>query len=225
MWALVPLKSPETAKSRLATVLTPMQRRTLFFDLARRMIESLSETDGIECVLVITTSDEVDRFASGLGVGTIRLASDTGTANAFAEAISILRPRRLEQLLMIAGDLPLVSAHALRHLLTAADSTPVVLAPDRHHSGTNALLCTPPAAIAPCFGANSFNRHLAAARARDLQVRVVDDEALALDLDLAADLDYFQARTHKLPPLEAQYAERPFGRPEACRRPDCLLLP
>ena len=55
-WALVPLKSPDRAKSRLAGVLSPVQRTTLFFALAERVIHALRGTPGIDNVVVVTAS-------------------------------------------------------------------------------------------------------------------------------------------------------------------------
>ena len=64
--------------------------------------------------------------------------------------------------------------------------------PDRRRVGTNLLLCSPPHAIAPCFGGHSFERHLAAAAAAGVEARVLDVEDLALDLDEPSDLEYLQ---------------------------------
>ena len=84
MWAIVPLKSPDTAKSRLAQVLSPEQRRALFFELARRVLTALQETSGISQVAVVTASEEVARFAQGFDAMILREPCDAGTAQAFA---------------------------------------------------------------------------------------------------------------------------------------------
>jgi 2-phospho-L-lactate guanylyltransferase len=95
---------------------------------------------------------------------------------------------------MIAGDLPLISPAALRRLFVAAGRAPgIALVPDRHFRGTNALLCTPPQAIAPCFGPDSYALHLDAAAAAGVPARVLQIDELALDLDEPADLEYLQA--------------------------------
>ena len=61
-------------------------------------------------------------------------------------------------------------------------------------AGTNALLCVPPDVLAPCFGEQSFQRHLAAARAANLHARILEIDALALDLDEPADLEELRRR-------------------------------
>lgn len=200
MWAIVPLKSPLTAKSRLSAVLSADQRRDLFFELARRVIVALRATPGIAQVAVVTASDDVARFAGECGAVVLRQSRDAGTAQAFAAAIAQLRPLHIGKLLMIAGDLPLISSHALEPLLAAAAHHDIVIVPDRLGVGTNALLCSPPDAIAPCFGADSFGRHLAAARATDLTHRVLHIDELALDIDVPADLEHLKRLQGGAPP-------------------------
>jgi 2-phospho-L-lactate guanylyltransferase len=193
MWAVVPLKSPERAKSRLAAVLGTAQRRHLFFALAEQVIRALRATRRIETVAVVTSDAEVAAFARALGAQPIRQPGDFGTTCAFATAVHQLRSSNPAGLLMIPGDLPLVSSAALERLIEAADAVPgIVVVPDRRRQGTNALLCTPPDAIAPRFDGDSFAGHLAAAAAAGVAARVVEIEELALDLDVGEDLEYLQ---------------------------------
>jgi len=194
-WALVPLKSCERAKSRLATVLSPDQRVRLFFGLAERVIRTLHATRGIDSVAVVTASAQIAAFARSLGAVPILQSDDFGMSAAFDLAIRELQHTQPQRVLMLPGDLPLVSSSALEAVLGAAGTEPgIVVVPDRHRVGTNALLCNPPLALAPCFGGHSFERHLAAAKAAGVTARVLELEALALDLDHAGDLDYLRHR-------------------------------
>ena len=114
----------------------------------------------------------------GLNAG-IREARDDAIAGG-ADAVMIL-----------PIDLPLVSPAALAQLvapLSVVGERPlVVLAPDRHHRGTNGLLLAPPDAIEPSFGGDSRAAHEACAR--DAGARYVElDGPLSLDLDTPDDL-------------------------------------
>src|SRR5690348_4882516 len=102
MWAVVPLKSPENAKSRLAGVLSPVQRRHLVFALAERVISALQATRGIDDVAIVTANKEIAAFARRLGAQLILQTDETGTASAFAAAVAQLQPLQLRRLLMIA---------------------------------------------------------------------------------------------------------------------------
>ena len=197
MWAVVPLKSPETAKSRLAPTLSATQRRELFFLMARHVLQTLRATPGISEVAVVTSSDDVARLAQDYRARVIRQLADAGTAQAFSAAISDLRPLQLDRVLLISGDLPLLSTAAVTTLLAArARGAGVVVVPDRRRIGTNALLCAPPDALAPCFGANSFAKHVALARDHGVSTTTLELDELALDLDDAEDLEYLR---HRLP--------------------------
>jgi len=192
---MVPLKSREHAKSRLAAVLSPEQRARLFFALAERVIQALHATRGIDAVSVVTASAEIAAFARSQGATPIVQSADFGMSAAFDLAIDELQRAQPRRVLMLPGDLPWISSSALEAVLDAAGSEPgMVVVPDRHRVGTNALLCNPPRALAPCFGDRSFERHLAAARAAGVTAQVLELEALALDLDHPADLDYLRRR-------------------------------
>jgi 2-phospho-L-lactate guanylyltransferase len=69
-----------------------------------------------------------------------------------------------------------------------AHTEPIVIVPDRHGQGTNALLLSPPDVMTPAFGEGSFARHAALARAAGAAPRVVDVPSLGLDIDTADDL-------------------------------------
>ena len=60
--------------------------------------------------------------------------------------------------------------------------------PSRSGLGTNGVALTPPDAMELTFGEPSFQNHLAAARARGLEPRVMRLAGLALDVDGPEDL-------------------------------------
>ena len=75
-------------------------------------------------------------------------------------------------------------------MLSCAGLPPVVVvAPDRHRQGTNALLVSPAGLIEYDFGAGSFERHCARARQAGARLEICELPSLALDVDLPEDLD------------------------------------
>jgi 2-phospho-L-lactate guanylyltransferase len=64
----------------------------------------------------------------------------------------------------------------------------VVIVADRHGTGTNALLLTPPDAIEPAFGPGSFQRHAALAAAAGAAFHAAGAPSLHLDVDTPGDL-------------------------------------
>ena len=189
VWAVIPLKSPESAKSRLSGVLNAAQRLHLFYALAHRVIEAATHTPGIAGVTVVTASEDVVAFAANLGAQCLQLDRDRGTAQACGCALDPLPTHGVDGVLFIAGDLPLISPSALRPLVALSNSGPLVaIAGDRRQLGTNAMLCAPGRAIPLCFGSGSFAKHLAAAAHAGVVAHIVDSAPLALDIDEPADL-------------------------------------
>ena len=90
----------------------------------------------------------------------------------------------------------------------------MVIVPDRHGSGTNALLLEPPQVMPPSFGAGSFARHAALARAAGAEVKVSELPSLSLDVDTPADLAALRSRAGRAPRHGRPHARRaaPPGR-------------
>jgi 2-phospho-L-lactate guanylyltransferase len=86
--------------------------------------------------------------------------------------------------MVLSSDLPLVTADDIAAMTSALGETPsCVIAPDDQEEGTNALALSPPDADFFRFGADSFQAHLAAARACKRKVRILRRPGLAHDLD------------------------------------------
>jgi len=184
---VIPVRSFEGAKSRLGAVLDAEERRDLVARLLRRTIAASSSTPGVDSVIVVSPDPEVLELARAAGAHPL-LQRSRGLNPALQEArLAALSAARL---LIVPGDLPSVSPAALSTLLQAGDaagSPGVVLAPDRHGRGTNALLLDPPDVIDPAFGGDSRAAHAWLASSADAAfVEVAGD--LGLDVDTPDDL-------------------------------------
>ena len=98
-------------------------------------------------------------------------------------------------MLIVPADLPLLTADDVAALVAAAPAwnggrgtAGIVLAPDGSSAGTNALLLEPPTALAPSFGADSFQAHVAWAAELALPYTIVRRPALLLDIDTPDDV-------------------------------------
>ncbi len=193
-WATVPLKSPSTAKSRLRGLLSPEQREELYRALATRLLCILAEVGLLERVLVVTASGEMAALAREHGAVVLSQCRDQGLNFALAQAMRVAAEAGVDRLLVLPGDLPGVTVPAIEALLTAAPDEPhLLVVPDRHGRGTNALLCAPPTAAICQFGDDSHARHLRIAQALGLHAISQPSPALALDIDEPADLAAWRA--------------------------------
>lgn len=182
----IPVRALEGAKSRLGAVLDAEERRDLVVGLLRRVIAAALATPGVVEVLVVSPDPEVLELASAAGARPLPQRS-RGLNPAFQEARDAAAGERL---LLLPGDLPTVTPADLARILAAGDAAgrpSVVLVPDRHRRGTNALLLDPPDAIDPAFGGDSRAGHAWLAGSADAAF-VELAGILELDLDTPDDL-------------------------------------
>lgn len=92
-------------------------------------------------------------------------------------------------LLTIAADLPLLRPEDIRGMVELSTRYPVVLAPSREGTGTNAILVRPPLALPYLFGPGSLQRYQQTARQLHLSSTLYHSIGLALDIDTIDDLD------------------------------------
>jgi 2-phospho-L-lactate guanylyltransferase len=188
VWAVVPVKPFAAAKSRLGAALSQSERGRLARDLLDRTLSVLAELLPLDHVLVVSRDESALALAAGRGA-TLLMEQGRGLNPALRQVVPYLRDRAAAALLVVAADLPLVTAADLSALI---GPTPAI-APDRRRSGTNALFLRPIDAFGFAFGRDSLRRHLALAGAAGRTPRLVDREGLAFDLDLPADLDLLRA--------------------------------
>ncbi len=190
-WALVPVKDLERAKQRLAGALDPAARRGLSLAMLADVLDALDATPGLDGAAVVSRDADVTALARRRGLRVIP-ESGTGLNAAVAQAANVLSAEGCARLLVMPADLPLADPEEIAQILAALPEAPgLTLVPDRHGVGTNALACTPPDAIAPSFGEDSFARHLEAARDAGIPATVLRLPGLGLDIDTPEDLAAF----------------------------------
>lgn len=190
LFAIVPVKPFSLSKSRLSTLLSADERAELSRRLLTHTLQVLTNVSEITQTLVISRDPAVLTLARNHQVQAI-VELGVGKLNtALAQASWAAQASGAEAILILPADLPLLSEEALRQLIAESKIKPVmVIAPDRHEDGTNALLLRPPNLINYAFGEHSFQRHRAQAEPADVSVRICRLPELALDLDTPEDLD------------------------------------
>jgi 2-phospho-L-lactate/phosphoenolpyruvate guanylyltransferase len=191
--AILPVKRFTRAKQRLGmSVADPLRE-----DLARAMVGdvlvALTETASIERTIVVTREDSVAAAARYLGALVVQDTAEESQSAAVALGVERALAEEFERVLCVPGDCPALDPEELDCLLEGAGSE-VVVVPDRHGTGTNGLLLTPPDAIAPSFGPDSCERHLALAREAGAVCRIERPPSLLLDIDTGADLAALRER-------------------------------
>ena len=190
--SVIPVGALEGAKSRLGGSLDAEERQDLVRYLLDRTISAVRGSPTIERVAVVSPDLEVLSVAKQSGAAPIEQVG-TGLNEGLEQAVRWAIESGASAVLIVAADLPSVSAAAIHQVVATAAAAVqpgrglVLVVPDRHGRGTNALLLSPPDVIRPSFGEDSRAAHEAAARAAGA-LNIELDGPLGLDLDLPADL-------------------------------------
>jgi 2-phospho-L-lactate guanylyltransferase len=197
--AILPVKSFARAKQRLGASVADQLRLQLASAMVADVLLALAQTEAIERTIVVTREDTVAVVARRQGAIVIDDAAESGQSAAAALGVQRALAEGMERVLCIPGDCPALDPAELEALLrtTAArrnDERAVVIVPDRHGTGTNGLLLTPPDAIAPSFGPDSCERHRTLALTAGIEPGIEQPPSLLLDIDTGADLAALRER-------------------------------
>lgn len=207
-WAIVPVKPLRRSKSRLAGVLSDEQRARLSQDMLLHTIKVLSETASIERVLVVSRDPKALALAREHGARTVLERGTPDLNQALVRATVVARGYGVSAVLILPADLPLIQVADVERLVSLAHDPPVVVvAPDRHDEGTNALLTAPPGLIEYEFGPQSFAHHQERARLAGARVEVCEIDSFGLDVDMPEDLELLDAERSAPFPLISEDAD------------------
>jgi len=187
--AVLPIKRFESAKQRLRIGLDPHARETLAEAMVRDVLAALAEVHSLYRIVVVTGEARAIALARGRDAVIVDDRAESGQNTAAAAGIHQAVELGAERVLLVPGDCPSLQPEEVEGLLGVDEDRPAVtIVPDRHGTGTNALLLTPPHVIEPAFGPDSFERHIGATRAAGARLAVAHLPSLALDIDTPADL-------------------------------------
>jgi len=134
-------------------------------------------------------SDPADNKTSNdANLSPIKNRAEVGLCHAYSTAATDLLATGAGTMLLLPADIPLVTKADIEALLAEHTCPGVSLAAAGSDGGTNALLVSPPTIIAPAFGDNSCQRHIAHAREQGCQPVVVNTPGLSLDVDTVEDI-------------------------------------
>jgi len=193
--AVVPVRSLDGGKTRLAGTLSPQARQALSRRMLRHVLEQTLASAAVDRVVVVSPDEAALAVARAVHPSVVALtqspttpglnpALDLGRSWAEADGAAAM--------LVLFADLPRLTAGEVCDL--ADREAPVALAADRHGTGTNALrlrLGPGGRAFGFAFGVGSAALHLAEARRLGLEAVVHRAPGLSFDLDTADDWHSF----------------------------------
>jgi 2-phospho-L-lactate guanylyltransferase len=190
IWAIVPVKPLRRGKSRLSGVLSLEARTALNHYLLSKTLETLAEVQEIEYSLVVSRDPEALTIAREYRARTVQEQGAPQLNVALTRATMVALSHSVQSVLIVPADLPLLTVEDICAVVKKAANPPVVvITPDRHHQGTNALLISPPGLIHYEYGPDSFTRHCRQAEKVGARLEICERGSVALDIDFPEDLE------------------------------------
>lgn len=194
--ALVPVKSLDQAKSRLATYLTRAQRVALVLDMLHHVVCALRKSAMLTDISVVSADERVLTQAHIWGIAAL-VEKHTGHNPALTMAATQLHAAGTDALLTISADLPLLQPQHIQDMIEQSRTHELVLAASQDNTGTNAILARPPLAVPYVFGINSFQHYQQEAQQRGLRTATYRSLGTSLDIDTIDDYtQHFSTREY-----------------------------
>jgi len=187
MWAIVPIKTFDRAKQRLAKVLNEDERRSLMLAMARDVLSCLAKSTQLTGTLIVSRAPEADALAQTFATERYAESPDANLAQALEQAAQhLIAHFDAKGVIIVPADVPGVRVDELDRLLAANEQ--VTIMPDDEHIGTNGLICSPPLCMPYIFDGKSFKPHVDAAFSQGITPKIVPGTTFALDIDTPDDL-------------------------------------
>jgi 2-phospho-L-lactate/phosphoenolpyruvate guanylyltransferase len=188
--AVIPVKPIDRALGRLASVLSPGERRDLQSAMLLDLLDACRDSAAVAATFVVTADAAAAELSRAAGA---RVLWDHVPPRGMNPAVAIgqaeVEDRLIDAALILTADLPLVRSQDLDAIVAALrPGRGAVLVPSRDGTGTNALALAPPFGIATRLGANSRALHEYALQNAGIAFCRLEIPSLALDVDTPADL-------------------------------------
>ena len=187
VWALMPVKDFGNAKSRLRAVLSTDECAGLALNMARDVAAAILNADAVDGLALLGSGPEIEKLARELRCDCVEEFDDADLSCNLGLAARQLEANGVTTLVIVPGDIPTLRTSDIDQFITRTNSSLGLCAAGRD-GGTNALVLTPPNALAFQFGKNSARRHLEAGKAAGLSAVETNNPAFRVDIDTADDL-------------------------------------
>lgn len=199
IWAVVPVKELNKAKSRLSPLLKQNERRNLVLAMLDDVLRALKNVKALSRILVVSRDPDAAAAAANHGADALAEPPDFGQNGALSFAADIAKREGAGTILIIPADVPLLDVGEVVDLLNLHRASPAVtIVPDRHALGTNAMVCSPPDVLSFHFGDKSFLAHIKIAEESGIRPTVLNFSSLALDIDKPEDISLLKHSTANL---------------------------
>lgn len=189
IWAVVPVKEIDGAKSRLSNACSAEFRRGLAGAMVEDVLNALANVPELAGIAVVTLDPGAAVLAAKYGARVFEDGARDGHTGAVMAAARRLAREGHGGMLTVPGDIPGVTANEVSRLIAVHRDAPAFsIVPAHDRRGSNAIMMTPPDAVPLTFGDDSFLPHLEAARRLGIEPTIVAMPGIGLDIDNFQDL-------------------------------------
>ena len=182
MWAIIPINEFSRSFTRLSSVLDLEQRMELAKNLSSRLIQILLAVDEVEKIVLFTCEKN---WPGELQHSKLVLRKDEDKKPLKQKIDSVADwayGSGAKKMMYLSIDLPIVEKKDITQIIDSHKHG-LTLVQAKKDGGTNALIAVLPRKINFQFGADSFRKHLEAAKLEKLKTNIQSTEGLSFDLD------------------------------------------
>ncbi len=189
---VVPFRSLHNGKTRLAQVLDDAHREALNHGMLRHVVATALSVRPEVSVLVVSPDQEALDNLRRMDESILTLLQSPrlpGLNPALDQATQVATRAGATTVVVLPADLPLIRASDIENLIRR--DAPVVIAPDRHRLGTNALMQRLDATRGEFryqFGQDSYWKHMEESHRLGLDAATAVSLGVSFDLDTPDDL-------------------------------------
>lgn len=189
IFAIVPIKRFENAKTRLSSILDTDDRIRLSLLMLEDTLQILSAVHSLSQLITVSADKRVGEIAVKYGANFLLEEKERGVNSAVALADSYCMKKAADATMVIPHDLPLLDSTDISKACELAEneSRCIVICPSLRYDGTNMLLRKPPSIIATFYDADSYNMHVKAAIRLGIPVKRLLSKGLMHDIDTPED--------------------------------------
>ncbi len=189
---IIPVKSLEIAKLRLKSILNAEQRKQLCINMFKDVVKAASSTQQSNEIITVSSDPSILDIGSRFGK-TIFEQTETNINSSINSAIDLAIKKNSDSILIIPGDIPLITSRDIDIIYDYEISTPsIIISPSLRRNGTNLLYLNPPNVIEIQYGENSFQKHVEKAKKLiNINLIIHHSRNIELDIDLPEDLFNF----------------------------------
>ena len=182
MWAIIPINEFSRSFTRLSSVLDLEQRMELAKNLSSRLIQILLAVDEVEKIVLFTCEKN---WPGEMQHSKLVLRKDEDKKPLKQKIDSVADwayGSGAKKMMYLSIDLPIVEKKDITQIIDSHKHG-LTLVQAKKAGGTNALIADLPRKINFQFGADSFRKHLEAAKLEKLKTNIQSTEGLSFDLD------------------------------------------